>query len=367
MLAEFKNRSQLEAWLGTRPPEAAVLLAARAALRVSPVVQTAKHAGFTDILVLPAFRATAFSWAAAKYPVHQTKFGAAAAAAYAAAAAVSATVSVALATADAAAIRADYNASIRDAYAAVAADSAAAATHARAADAYAAVAAARAAAAAARAAAARAAGPYAGARTYAAAYAAAYAEDAIYAAAYADARTYAVYTASAYAADSARGAPYAGAAAAPSLWSALSTDATRLEKGAAASAIASSPLWPQGQPDQLQSLWQEMKAALLAAKQDWQVWTIWYEDRLDGRVRDETRELGYARIEEALWDQGPAVVNAEIERRIAMSAHEDRLRGRTTDLEPEQRMGGSKRRYRSEQGQATEDAEAKRVIGRTVN
>ncbi len=346
MLAEFKNRSQLEAWLGTRPPEAAVLLAARAALRVSPVVQTAKHAGFTDILVLPAFRAMAFSWAAAKYPVHQTKFGAAAAAAYAAAAAVSATVSVALATADAAAIRADYNASIRDAYAAVAADSAAAA---------------------ARAAAARAAGPYAGARTYAAAYAAAYAEDAIYAAAYADARTYAVYTASAYAADSARGAPYAGAAAAPSLWSALSTDATRLEKGAAASAIASSPLWPQGQPDQLQSLWQEMKAALLAAKQDWQVWTIWYEDRLDGRVRDETRELGYARIEEALWDQGPAVVNAEIERRIAMSAHEDRLRGRTTDLEPEQRMGGSKRRYRSEQGQATEDAEAKRVIGRTVN
>ena len=124
--------------------------------------------GFTDILVLPAFRLTAFSWAAAKYPVHQTKFGAAAAAAYAAAAAVSATVSVALATADAAAIRADYNASIRDAYAAVAADSAAAATHARAADAYAAVAAARAAAAAARAA-----GPYAGARTYAAAYAAA--------------------------------------------------------------------------------------------------------------------------------------------------------------------------------------------------
>jgi hypothetical protein len=119
------------------------------------------------------------------------------------------------------------------------------------------------------------------------------------------------------------------------LWSALSIDATRLEKGAPASAIANSPLWPQGQPDQLQSLWQEMKAALLAAKQDWQVWTIWYEDRVDGRVRDKTRELGYVRIEEALWGQGPAVVNAEIERRIAMSLYEDRLQGRTMDLEPE--------------------------------
>ena len=78
-----------------------------------------------------------------------------------------------------------------------------------------------------------------------------------------------------------------------------------------------------------------MKNALLAAKQDWRVWTHWYGDRLDGRIMDEERELAYVRIEEALWDQGPAVVNAEIERRIAMSSYEDRLRGRTTDLEPE--------------------------------
>jgi hypothetical protein len=42
-----------------------------------------------------------------------------------------------------------------------------------------------------------------------------------------------------------------------------------------------------------------MKAALHAAKQDWQVWTIWYDDRLKGRVRDKTREFAYVRIEEA--------------------------------------------------------------------
>ncbi len=49
--------------------------------------------------------------------------------------------------------------------------------------------------------------------------------------------------------------------------------------------------------------------------QDWQVWTIWYEHRLDGRVREEERELAYVRIDESLWNQGPAIVNAEIARR----------------------------------------------------
>jgi hypothetical protein len=243
MPTDFKNRSQLDAWLGKQPPDVAVVLAARAALRVLPVAQTAKHEGFTGVLVLPVFRAMVFSWASAQYPAQRTELAAATA------------------------------------------------------DAYATVVAARAAAAAARAVAVRAAAAYAGARSYASAH--------------------------------------AGDAAAPFFWSALSSDATRFEKGATASAIARSPLWRQGQPEQLHSLWREMKTALHAANQDWQVWTIWYDDRLKGRVRDKTRELAYVRIEEALWDQGPAVVNAEIERRIAMSSCDDGLRGRTTDLKPE--------------------------------
>jgi hypothetical protein len=333
MLADFKNRGQLEAWLGKQPPEVAVVLAARAALRVLPVVQTAKHEGFTGVLVLPVFRATVFSWVSAKYPAERTEFAAAAATAYASAVAAAAAAVVALATADAAAIRADYNAYAADAYAAVAASNAAAAAAARAADAYAAsiradynayaadAYAAVVAGNASAAAAARAADAYAAVVAARAAAAAARATAVRAAAAYAGARTYAT--------------AHAGDAAAPFFWSALSSDATHLEKGAAASAIARSPLWPQGQTDQLHSLWWEMKAALHAAKQDWQVWTIWYDDRLTGRVRHKTRELAYVRIEEALWDQGPAVVNAEIGRRIALSSYEDRLRDRTRDLEPE--------------------------------
>ncbi len=106
-------------------------------------------------------------------------------------------------------------------------------------------------------------------------------------------------------------------------WSAISIDTTRVDEGVMPSVVASSPLWPNspsrfpyGVPELLWSLWQDMKATLHAANQGWDVWTIWYEDRLEGRIRDEERELAYVLIEDDLWKQGPAIVNAEIKRRI---------------------------------------------------
>ena len=102
-------------------------------------------------------------------------------------------------------------------------------------------------------------------------------------------------------------------------WSAASTDATRIDGGSSASDIARSQLWPQGQPDQVQSMWQELKGVLLAENQGWQVWTNWYDDRLEGRVHSEARELTYLQIDQEIWDQGPAAVNAEIVRRSGES------------------------------------------------
>jgi hypothetical protein len=99
-------------------------------------------------------------------------------------------------------------------------------------------------------------------------------------------------------------------------WSSVSHDATRRESGTRAPGIVDAPLWPHGQPERLQSIWRELKAALHGAKQDWDVWTGWYEDRLAGRAQIQERELAYVRIEEALWDEGPAMVNAEIKRLI---------------------------------------------------
>jgi hypothetical protein len=98
-LADIKNRRQFEASLGKQPSEVAVAFAARVALRVLPVVQSAKG-GYRGCLVLPVFRATAVSWSTAKYPAHGTELVANAAAAYAAAVVVAADVTVAAATAE---------------------------------------------------------------------------------------------------------------------------------------------------------------------------------------------------------------------------------------------------------------------------
>jgi hypothetical protein len=250
----------LEAWLRKQPREVSVAFAARAALRVLPVVQLEKRETYIRDLVLPVSRATVVSWAAAKYPAREKELATACRAAAAGLAAQSTGSTWGSGYAAAASRAADYAAvvTIRGTASADAANAAAAAV------------------------------------------------DAVAAFGTGFSLGFNLDLATAFGAN-----PVVDA-----FWSAVSVDVTRVEEGAAASVIASLPLWPQGQPDQLQSLWQEMKTALLAAKQDWQVWTVWYDDRLAGHVRDEERELAYVRIEEALWDQGPAVVNAEIKRRI---------------------------------------------------
>jgi TIR domain len=112
----------------------------------------------------------------------------------------------------------------------------------------------------------------------------------------------------------------ANATAAAAFWSAISADATHCAAGVAVSVTAGTPLWPKGQPVELRTMWQELKGELHAEKQNWQVWTTWYDDRLEGRVREEEHELAYVRIDSGLWDQGPAIVNADISRLIGMRA-----------------------------------------------
>jgi hypothetical protein len=76
------------------------------------------------------------------------------------------------------------------------------------------------------------------------------------------------------------------------------------------------PLWLKGAPAWAEPRWRDMKDRLLDLRQDWQVWTIWYDDRLDGRLRSNQRELAYVEVPSDLWTQGSAAVNAHIIKRI---------------------------------------------------
>jgi len=80
--------------------------------------------------------------------------------------------------------------------------------------------------------------------------------------------------------------------------------------------VAGSALWPNGQPPEINKLWQEMKRDLRAAGDDWDVWTDWYEARLAGKRSSKKLEIARALIPDETWGQGPAVVNAEIKRLI---------------------------------------------------
>lgn len=84
-LVEFSSRDDFEKWLDGKPREVAIALAARAALRVLPIVQEATREGyagdFYKSIVLPVFRAVSISWVAAKYPARKSERSFAAAAA----------------------------------------------------------------------------------------------------------------------------------------------------------------------------------------------------------------------------------------------------------------------------------------------
>lgn len=228
-MVEIGSKDEFETWLRRQPRGVAVALAARAALRVLPLLKAAKASrGFRSNIVLPVFRAAAVSWAAANYPARERELaGAASAATFA---------------------------------------------------------------------------PFTGAASTTA-------SAAVETAAFAP--FFDVFDPAAFT------APVFAAAGTSAFQRAISADAELVDDGAAPSAIASLPLWPnEGQPVELQSFWEKLKRGLLEAGEDWNVWTDWYEDRLQGRVREESHELSYVQIKNALWDQGAAVVNAEIRRRI---------------------------------------------------
>jgi hypothetical protein len=103
------------------------------------------------------------------------------------------------------------------------------------------------------------------------------------------------------------------------IFGAIGADGALVESGRSGVEIASTPLWDAGAPKWASSAWQRLEYVLVAAGDDWEVWIDWYEARLSGdaaRPANEALELARATIADEVWKQGPAVVNAEIKRLI---------------------------------------------------
>jgi hypothetical protein len=238
----------VQRWLQAQPHEVAVVMAARAALRVLPIEPEGGYRSRASVVLL-CFRAAATAWVAGKFPTHGVALRDTAAAAGSAA-----------------------NRSI-------------------------------------------AAPPYA-TDTY---YSAAAGIDAAAYAAASDSKTATDNAAAAYAANAAAAAGAADARAAGA------ADATFIESAGDAAdrrrlaiTLAGHPLWPDGTPDWAEAAWSQMRAALLGAREGWDVWIALYDALLAGDApSDPTVALAYATPAEALWDDGPQDVNAEIKRLLA--------------------------------------------------
>jgi hypothetical protein len=263
-IAKIADRDSLRAWLRGQNRNAAVAIAARAALRVAPLVAlsvddpSARAMGKSLSLTGAVFRCAALARAAAKYPARasELKFRAAADP-------VLAYGANADAAADAYTVNAD---------AAAAAFAAADASVADAAD---------------------------------AAVAAAADAAAVAAAAYA--------------------APAAADAAAAGAWNEIRADIAALQTVGVAGILdlplwqrgaPELPLWQRGAPEWASIAWTELQARLPDGS-DWEVWIRWYWERLDGGSRGEPYEWVFAAVPLATWDEGPAAANAWIKAHLS--------------------------------------------------
>ena len=100
----------------------------------------------------------------------------------------------------------------------------------------------------------------------------------------------------------------AGAAAA----AAIEWDASAKASGKLVPDILARKLWPAARPRWIVELWKELKQDLLAAQEDWDVWTDWYETRVQGKAFDKEGETAILRIAAEHWEHGPKIVNREI-------------------------------------------------------
>jgi hypothetical protein len=92
--------------------------------------------------------------------------------------------------------------------------------------------------------------------------------------------------------------------------------------------LATRPLWYGGEPTWIYDRWADLRRALGATQENWNVWINWYDSRMIGIAGDKILELARTSIDSAILAQGPHIVNAHIkelieERKIFETAVDD--------------------------------------------
>jgi hypothetical protein len=93
-------------------------------------------------------------------------------------------------------------------------------------------------------------------------------------------------------------------------WRQVQADVVAIEKHGADN-LCRSPLWMGQTPEWATLAWSSLKAAL-EEEEDWDVWIDWYEERLRGGSRGEDYEFVFASVPEEEWNKGPAAANSWI-------------------------------------------------------
>ena len=89
-------------------------------------------------------------------------------------------------------------------------------------------------------------------------------------------------------------------------------DANLLRNGMTPGEVARSPLWHGAAPKWARGLWSQLRAALVTAEEDWDVWTGWYERRLAGAPLGLPLEHAWLQLTDDDWRRGPAHANRRL-------------------------------------------------------
>ncbi len=104
----------------------------------------------------------------------------------------------------------------------------------------------------------------------------------------------------------------AGSKAEADIWRAVSFDANSLSLGGLLlHQVAERSLWPNGEPEWSLARWAQLQAAL-SATGNWDCWREWYVACARGEHIAKELETVYATVRPDLWNQGPTAVNSWI-------------------------------------------------------